>query len=319
MPGQTLSESQKKALSALVKEPRGVLFHEPMSRHTTLGAGGRAEVLVLPTAEELPDVLAFCQDSGVPRTILGNGSNVLVSDKGLPGICVIIGRSCGGFRIEGSLIHAEAGCSLERLSRSAAEAGLTGLEFAEGIPGTLGGAIYMNAGAYGGQISDVLENAKVLGSDGTMTDMPAENMELSYRSSRFQWSGEAILRTRLKLRHGAPGEIREKMALFAEKRRASQPVGSRSAGSTFKRPAPNGDETASAESRSPAWKLIQDAGLRGYRVGDAVVSEKHCGFLVNEGQASASELYQLMQEVIQKVYAASGVKLQLEVQLLGEF
>ena len=289
---------------------------EPMSRHTTFRIGGEAELFVSPSLEEAQGILAFCRKRAIPVTILGNGSNVLVGDKGIPGLVLSFGREASewewfeieeaGIRLTGMTV--QAGALLSQVANAAAEHGLTGLEFAAGIPGTIGGAMIMNAGAYGGEMKDVVKRVRVLLPDGTTEDWATEEMELSYRSSRMMKEGAIVLSVTLWLALGEKETVKRRMQELREQRIEKQPLEYPSAGSTFKRP-----------EGYFAGKLIMDAGLRGYAVGDAAVSEKHCGFVINKGEATAADVRQLMKEVSEKVEAEFGVRLEPEVRFLGEF
>lgn len=288
-----------------------ILEQEPMSAHTTFRVGGPADVLVTPDRDELSKVLAFVNENDIPHTVLGNGSNVLVSDSGLRGIVICLGEPMSSVKVEGNRITAEAGARLTAVSMAAKEASLEGLEFAAGIPGTLGGAVMMNAGAYGGQISDVIESVKYMTAAGELGEMPADKLELAYRHSVFmneEYKGAVVVEATFVLTEGDKAEIEARIKDFNGRRRDKQPLEFPSAGSTFKRP-----------EGYFAGKLIQDAGLAGYSVGGACVSEKHCGFVVNKGGATASDIYSVISDVRDKVEADSGIVLQPEVVILGEF
>lgn len=281
---------------------------EDMSRHTTFKIGGPAEVYVEPTIAEAVELIAYCRGEHIPYTIMGNGSNVLVSDAGLPGVVISFGKSAAGITVEGNRITAESGALLSQVAHAAAKAELTGLEFAAGIPGTMGGAMMMNAGAYGGEMNQVVVSADVLLADGTEETWSREQLQLSYRHSRMMEEEAIVLRAVLKLSPGNSEDIYSTMEDFRGRRQDKQPLEYPSAGSTFKRPEGHF-----------AGKLIMDAGLSGYQVGGAAVSEKHCGFVINQGQATAQDVYQLMQDVSAKVKEQFGVTLEPEVRLLGEF
>ncbi len=282
---------------------------EPMSRHTSFQVGGPAAVWAEPgTGEELAELQAFCRQHNIPCALVGRGSNLLVGDKGYPGVLIHIGERLSRCQVEGTEIWAEAGISLGALARKACGAGLSGLEFAAGIPGSLGGAVFMNAGAYGGEMKDVLTEVRILDAEGRLRWIPAEQMELGYRTSAAQSRGYGILEARLRLREGDPQAIQERMAELMAQRKAKQPLEYPSAGSTFKRP-----------EGFFAGKLIQDAGLAGYSVGGAQVSAKHCGFVINRGGATAAEIRELCRQVAERVRERFGVELELEVRCLGEF
>ncbi|WP_289050878.1 UDP-N-acetylmuramate dehydrogenase [uncultured Acidaminococcus sp.] len=283
-------------------------IHAPMAQYTTFRVGGPADILVSPNSqEEVCTLLAAIQAEQVPCTILGNGSNVLVLDKGIRGVVLKLGNALKGLVIESPRIRVEAGVLLSRLATAAADAGLTGLEFASGIPGSLGGAILMNAGAYGGEIGNLVRTVTVVDPKGQVRNLDQEQMDFRYRHSVVMEMGDIILSATLELAPDDPEAIHERIRDLTQKRITKQPLNFPSAGSTFKRP--------------PGYfaaALIDQAGLRGYRVGDAQVSEKHTGFVVNRGHATASEILQLMDDVKTRVHAMSGVWLEPEVRILGE-
>ena len=286
-----------------------ILTNEPMSRHTPFRIGGPADYFIMPgTAEELAQVIRLCREADVPFYIMGNGSNLLVGDKGYRGAVIQIFKRMNEVRVQDDCIYAQAGALLSKIAAEALKAGLGGFEFASGIPGTLGGALMMNAGAYGGEMKQVLKSAEVLDMEGNVFSLPVEEMELGYRTSIFSKKGYIVLGAEIVLQPGSPQEIREKMDDLKERRVTKQPLEYGSAGSTFKRP-----------EGSFAGKLIQEAGLRGFRVGDAQVSEKHCGFVINRGNATAAEVVRLMNEVTDRVEKNSGVRLEPEVKRIGEF
>ncbi len=285
-----------------------VRLMEPMSLHTTFRVGGPADAFVSPRGGELPRCVGLCRERGVPYAVIGNGSNLLVGDGGIRGVVIEIGREMAGASIEGDAIRAGAGASLSRLSAMAAERGLGGLEFAAGIPGTLGGAIVMNAGAYGGEMKDVVRLISVIGEDGEKEELSIEEIGPSYRSTALQGGGRIVTGASLSLSPRDPAEIRSKVEEYARRRGERQPLEYPSAGSTFKRP-----------KGFFAGKLIQDAGLSGRRVGGAQVSEKHCGFVVNRGGATAADILRLIGEVQAEVERQFGVALEPEVKMIGEF
>ena len=286
-----------------------VLVDEPMRRHTTFRIGGPADYLIRPETEEvLRKILALCAEEKLPYFILGNGSNLLVSDQGYRGVIIQIYKNFQQCVIEGNVIRAGAGILLSRLSAAAGEAGLTGLEFASGIPGTLGGAVFMNAGAYGGEMKDILSWADVLDEERKLRRLSAEELELGYRTSRVKKEGWIVTGAELKLKFGDPEKIREKIEELKAARTSKQPLEYPSAGSTFKRP-----------EGYFAGKLIMDAGLRGFRVGGAQVSEKHCGFVINTGNATAADVRELMRQIQEKVWEKYQVRLEPEVRFLGDF
>ena len=285
-----------------------VLVREPMSRHTTFRTGGPADLLVQPKAEQIAPILEICRNEEIPWTIIGNGSNLLVGDGGIRGVVLEIGKQMSDIAIEGTVITAGAGAMLSSIASRAAAAELTGMEFASGIPGSLGGAVVMNAGAYGGEMKDILQKVTVLTPEGTVQTLSVEELELSYRHSIIPEKGYLVISAVLKLQSGNADEIQSIMDDLKEKRVSKQPLEYPSAGSTFKRP-----------EGYFAGKLIQDAGLRGFRVGGAQVSEKHCGFIINRDQATSTDICQLMQQVSEIVYEKFGVRLEPEVKKIGEF
>lgn len=285
-----------------------LFMEEPMKLHTTFRVGGPADVLVMPSPEELPELVALCKQYKVPYYIIGNGSNLLVGDKGIRGVVIVMTKRMGTVVCQGETITAGAGCTLGQIAAKAAAEGLTGMEFAAGIPGTVGGAVVMNAGAYGGEMKDIVKSVLVLKESGEQKELQAEELELSYRHSCIPENHDIILRVTMQLQKGNRDEIRAKMAELREQRIEKQPLEYPSAGSTFKRP-----------EGYFAGKLIMDAGLRGYQVGGAQVAEKHCGFVINRGGATAADICRLMKEVSEKVETEFGVTLEPEVKMLGEF
>lgn len=282
---------------------------EPMSGHTTFRVGGPADYYVEPeTEEELSRVLALCRETGQEFMILGNGSNLLVGDGGYRGVMIALGRSFSEITVEENRVRAGAGAMLAAVAKQALSHALTGLEFAAGIPGTIGGAVFMNAGAYGSDMSAVLETVTVMNRDGEVLTLQADQLELGYRTSCVGREGYVVLEAVMLLQPGEEAEIRAVMEDLSQKRRTKQPLEYPSAGSTFKRP-----------TGYFAGKLIQDAGLRGFRVGGAQVSEKHCGFVINRGGATAADVMDLCHAVQQKVKEQFGVELEMEVRTLGDF
>ena len=300
-------EIGKKLLSILKEEQ--VKKDEPMKSHTTFRVGGPADYFVTPeTEEEVAKVIEVCTQENVPYYIVGNGSNLLVSDQGYEGVIIQIYKQMNRVEITENEIHAQAGALLSMIANRAMEAELTGFEFAAGIPGTLGGACVMNAGAYGGEMKDVLETVTVLTRDGDVKTLTKDELELGYRTSVIAKKDYIVLSAVIRLENGKKEEIKAVMDDLKEKRITKQPLEYPSAGSTFKRP-----------EGYFAGKLIQDAGLRGFQVGGAQVSEKHCGFVVNKDQATAADVMNLMNQVSDKVYEMSGVRLEPEVKRLGVF
>ena len=286
-----------------------VLAEEPMKKHTTFRVGGPADLFVMPSSEEeVKAAAAICDEEKVPYYIVGNGSNLLVSDKGYRGVIIQLYKEMSRIRVEDNVIYAQAGASLAKIANTALESSLTGFEFAAGIPGTIGGACVMNAGAYGGEMKDVLLEVLVMTSDGEVIVLPKEKLELGYRTSVIAKEGYIVLEAAIELRPGEQETIRTYMEELREKRTSKQPLEYPSAGSTFKRP-----------EGYFAGKLIQDAGLRGFQVGGAQVSEKHCGFVINAHEATAADIVSLMDQVSGRVREQFGVVLEPEVKKLGEF
>ena len=285
-----------------------VYQQEPMKKHTTFRVGGPADLYVCPKKQELPVILGLAKKKGLAVTVIGNGSNLLVGDKGYRGVILQIFKKMNQIRVEENKIYAGAGALLSKIAATALSESLTGFEFAAGIPGTLGGAVRMNAGAYGGEMKQVLESVEVMTADGEFLTIPVEEMGLAYRTSVVEQKNYIVLEAVISLEKGNPEKIKEVMDDLKEKRVTKQPLEYASAGSTFKRP-----------EGYFAGKLIEDAGLRGFRVGDAQVSEKHCGFVINRGNASAAEIMELMRQVEDKVEENSGVRLEAEVRRIGEF
>ncbi|MCI8949051.1 MAG: UDP-N-acetylmuramate dehydrogenase [Lachnospiraceae bacterium] len=296
------------SICSLVQEKERVRQKELMSAHTTFRIGGPAKIFVSPgSKEELKAVVALCRRKGIPWFILGNGSNLLVSDQGYEGVVIEIGKSLGSICIKGSLLEAGAGALLSQTANKALEEGLTGLEFAAGIPGTVGGAAVMNAGAYGCEMKDVLTGVRVLTGDGTIKEVAAGSLELGYRTSSILKNGWIVLGAQFSLEKGEPEKIRARIEELAKLRRLKQPLEYPSAGSTFKRP-----------EGFFAGKLIQDAGLKGFQVGGAQVSEKHSGFVINRDHATARDVITLCCQVSERVKEQFGVELELEIKCLGD-
>lgn len=290
---------------------------ELMKTHTTFRIGGAADYYVTPQAEkQIADVIAFLKKSDIKYIVIGNGSNILVSDEGFRGVVVELGDGFSDYEFlqdsqdnsDEVLVKASAGMKLTRLGNQLAANGIAGFEFATGIPGCIGGAVRMNAGAYGGEFKDILVSAKVIDDEGIIRELSADELELGYRTSIVAKSNMIVLEATLKLRKGEPDIIRNNISELAAKRRQKQPLEYPSAGSTFKRP-----------EGYFAGKLIMDAGLRGYLVGEAQVSEKHCGFVINRGNATAADVRTLMQNVADIVEEKFGVRLEPEVKMIGEF
>lgn len=286
-----------------------ILLDEPMSRHTTFRVGGPADFFVTPKAkEEVRDVIRICKEAGMPYYIIGNGSNLLVSDAGYRGVIVQIYKEMNEVKVEGDLVKAQAGALLSGIAAKALGAELSGFEFASGIPGTIGGACVMNAGAYGGEMKDVLESVTVLTGEGKIIELGRNELELGYRTSVIAKKGYIVLGAVLKLERGDGEKIKTYMDELKEKRVTKQPLEYPSAGSTFKRP-----------EGYFAGKLIQDSGLKGFTVGGAQVSEKHSGFVINKGNATAADVMELIRQVTAKVKEDTGVTMEPEVKQIGEF
>ena len=301
------SQFLNKLIQIIDKE--SVCLDEPMKAHTTFRVGGPADYFVTPkTIEEVKAIIALCKEADMPYYILGNGSNLLVGDKGYRGVMIQIYKEMAGIEVEGEVIKVQAGALLSRIGSVALEAELQGFEFAAGIPGTMGGAVVMNAGAYGGEMKDVLVDATVLTPEGEVLVLKNEELELGYRTSVIAKKDYIVLAATVKLNKGNKEAIRERMDELKVQRVTKQPLEYPSAGSTFKRP-----------EGYFAGKLIQDAGLRGFQVGGAQVSEKHCGFVINKENATAADVVELMKQVAEKVQEEFSVALEPEVKRIGEF
>ncbi len=287
----------------------GFFYNEPMSRHTSFKIGGPADLLFVPkTIEHIEDMIRLCIELDIPYYIMGNGSNLLVSDLGYRGVIIQICKNMSAYRIEGNRVYAQGGILLSSLSKHIYRAGLRGFEFASGIPGTLGGAVYMNAGAYGGEIKDVIIEAGTLTRKGEVRTLNKEALDLGYRHSSLQIHEDIVLSATLVLEQGDKKEIKALMQDLGQRRKDKQPIELPSAGSTFKRP-----------EGYYAGKLIMDAGLSGYRIGDARVSIKHCGFVVNEGQATCKDVLDLIEYIQHEVKSKFDVDLEPEVKIIGDF
>ena len=301
-------------LAALQAEDLPVSLDESLGRHTTFRIGGNADFFCVPaTVTQLTRILELCRQYQVRTYLLGNGSNTLFSDAGFGGAVICLTGLNSRFSMQAqpdgsTKVLAPAGMMLSALCNTAQKESLAGLEFAFGIPGTVGGAVYMNAGAYGGELKDVLESVRVMTPDGEVKELKTEELDLGYRHSCIPERGYIVLSARIRLEKGDPEAIRVRMDELAAKRREKQPLEYPSAGSTFKRP-----------EGYFAGKLIMDSNLRAYRVGGAQVSEKHCGFVINAGGATAEDVSTLMKNVTDIVYEKFGVKLEPEVKFLGKF
>ena len=284
-----------------------ILVQEPMKKYTTFRIGGPADILVKPeNKEQLSEILQVCQKEKIPYYILGNGSNLLVSDQGYRGVIIQLYNQFADITVNGNQITAQSGALLSRIASQALENALAGFEFAHGIPGTLGGAVVMNAGAYGGELKDAIVSCEVMTPEGKILTLSKEELELGYRTSIIQKKGYIVLEATIALEKGDVTKIQELMKDYAGRRRDKQPLDKPSAGSTFKRPTGHF-----------AGKLIMDSNLRGFRVGDAMISDKHCGFVVNAGEATAEEILQLIAEVKRIVKEKFDVELEPEIKMLG--
>lgn len=292
-----------------VLDERYIYIDEPMKKHITFRVGGNADFFVTPaTKEEVKDIIMLCKEEGMPYYILGNGSNLLVGDKGYRGVIIQIYKEMNTIEVKDEEIIVQAGALLSRVGATALEAELAGFEFAAGIPGTIGGAVVMNAGAYGGEMKDVLKSVTVLTPEGEEKVLYNEELELGYRTSIIAKKGYIVLEAVVSLEKGNREAIKARMDELKVQRTTKQPLEYPSAGSTFKRP-----------EGYFAGKLIQDAGLRGFQVGGAQVSEKHCGFVINKDNATAADVLELMNQVSAIVKEKFGVELEPEVKRLGEF
>lgn len=283
-----------------------ILLDEPLSKHTSFRIGGPADFFVTPnTTLALQQVLIYLRKEGIPFFVIGNGSNLLAHDHGYRGVILQISKNLSGLQIQGQTVIAQSGILLSKLASLIAGQNLSGFEFAAGIPGTLGGAIFMNAGAYGGEMKDVLVSVEVINEKGEQVTLSKEELALGYRTSCLQKENWIAIEAHLHLETGNGLDIRNKMKVFNERRQEKQPLALPSAGSAFKRP-----------EGYYAGKLIMDAGLRGYRIGDAAVSEKHCGFIVNLNQATCKDVIQLVEHIKQVVYEKFDVILEPELRMI---
>lgn len=303
-----ISKMVQDILSTFVPEEN---FHlqEPMNLHTTFRVGGAADCLLqVDNEEQLAKVIKYLNQIELPYFILGNGSNLLVSDQGFPGVMVQIADKMSDIIVEGQTIVAGAGAYMSKVAKAALDNGLTGLEFCSGIPGTVGGGVSMNAGAYDGEMKQVVSQVRALDTSGEILLLDNDTMEFGYRTSVLKMEPLVVTQVTFELQKGNPEAIKEKMDDFATRRREKQPLEYPSAGSTFKRPEGNF-----------AGKLIMDSGLSGFTVGGAQVSEKHCGFVINKGGATARDISELMSQVQHTVYEKYGVQLEPEVIKVGRF
>ena len=302
------TEQVYRDLSGLVRDENYIVRDALMKNYTTFRIGGPADLLIQPSSEEeLIRIAAYLRQKDISTVVLGNGSNVLVKDGGIRGVVIKIGKNMGNIRTEGEELTAEAGALLSAAALAAADGGLTGMEFAAGIPGSVGGAVFMNAGAYGGEMSQIIVSCRALMPDGALREFSKEELKLGYRTSVFSQNGGIVTSCRMKLQAGDRETIYGYMRELAGRRTEKQPLNLPSAGSTFKRP-----------EGYFAGKLIQDSGCRGLRVGGARVSQKHAGFVVNEADASAEDVIRLIRLVQMRVRDCFGVDLEPEVRIIGE-
>lgn len=286
-------------------DEKNIKTFEPMSKHTTFRIGGDADIFIMPSSlEELESIVSLMKKESYPYIVVGNGSNLLISDKGIEG-AVICTENLTSVSVDGNHIFAECGIKLSALAAEATRNSLSGLEFAAGIPGTLGGGVFMNAGAYDGEMKNVIKTVKIL-RDGDIVDLPAELCNFGYRHSIFQDTDDVILGAEMELTPANKDDISIKIQDLAARRKLKQPLEFPSAGSVFKRP-----------EGYFAGKLIEDSGLRGFQLGGAQVSEKHCGFIINRGGATASDVQNLIKHIKTSVYVRFGVKLQSEIRFIG--
>lgn len=285
-----------------------IRFNEPMKNHTSFKIGGPADLLVIPnTEEQFIDVVTFVRSNNIKYFIMGNGTNLLVKDTGIRGVVIKTAKGLGKMKIEEDLLICQSGVLLSTSSKQALKNSLSGIEFASGIPGTIGGAITMNAGAYGGEMKDVVKKVRVLDKDNNILELSNDDMNFRYRASKVVDEGLIVLSVEIKLEKEEYSKIDEKMKELTHKRVSKQPLEYPSAGSTFKRP-----------EGYYAGKLIDDSGLRGLRYGDAQVSEKHCGFVINVGQATFEHVSTLIDTVRKVVDDKFNVRLEREVKIIGD-
>lgn len=296
------------SLLNIIDDKDNIKIDEPMSKHISFKVGGPADILVKPSSEEeLSGILKLIKEENIPYLVIGNGSNLLVKDGGIRGIVIEISDNFNNFDIDGNFINIQSGALLSVVGKAALRAELKGFEFAAGIPGTLGGALAMNAGAYGGEMKHIVKSVRLMDTDGDIHEFSNEDMQFEYRKSILTREPYIVLSAVIELENGNYDEIKETMADFTQRRVTKQPLSLPSAGSTFKRPPGNF-----------AGKLIEDSGLRGLTLRGAQVSEKHCGFVVNLGNAKAKDILDLMYVVKSTVNAKYGIMLEEEVKILGE-
>jgi UDP-N-acetylmuramate dehydrogenase len=305
-----MNEFQKLVQAGLAPHIRSeCLYDAGMSEQTTFRIGGAADCFIpLARSEDVPVILEFVREAGIPSLTMGKGSNLLVSDRGIRGVVIKIDRGIDRYEVAGERIRAEAGLGLQRLAEIACDHGLSGLEFACGIPGNIGGAVYMNAGAYGGEMKDIIEWVRLIGEDGKEITCRGDEMEFGYRRSVLQRRNMIVREVSVKLQRGEQRAIKEKMKELAAQREERQPLDLPSAGSTFRRPPDN-----------YAGALIAKAGLQGCRIGGAEVSTKHAGFIVNVGGATCSDVVRLIDHIRVTVDKEFGILLEPEIKIVGEF
>ena len=296
-----------KQLLNILKEDK-IKVDEPMKKHISFKVGGPADFLVKPETEaELSEIIKFAKKENIPFLVIGNGSNLLIKDGGIRGIVIELSDNFNNYEIEGNIIKAQSGALLSILGRNALKNSLTGFEFAAGIPGTLGGALAMNAGAYGGEMKQVIKTVRLMDTEGNIFELSNEEMKFEYRRSILTTNDYIVLSAVIELQPGNADDIKATMVDYANRRTTKQPLNFPSAGSTFKRP----------EGHFAA-KLIDDCGLRGLTLRGAQVSDKHCGFVINSGEANAKDILDLMFIVKSTVNAKFGIMLEEEVKILGE-
>lgn len=283
-------------------------FNEPMKAHTTFQIGGPADVMALPTdSKQVGQLVTWCRSQGLPYLIMGQGSNLLVRDKGIRGVVIKLGQNFAAVKVEGQVITAQAGVRLAELAEKTVGFGLSGLEFAQGIPGSLGGTIYMNAGAYGGEMKDVVDEVEAIDDKGLLHTFSRGELDFGYRRSVFQSNGHIILTARIRLKKGEPGAIKARMEEFARRREEKQPLEYPSAGSVFRRPAGH-----------YVGPMVEEMGLKGCRIGGAEVSRKHAGFIINTGGATAADVLALISLIQARAQERYGIVLQPEIRIVGE-
>lgn len=303
-----ISMQSVKMLTSMLGEER-VLIDELMKNHTSFKIGGPADAMAFPqNSSELVEIIKFCVSNKIPYMIMGNGTNLLVSDNGIRGLIVKINDNMNSYNVNGDILELEAGMLISKASKLALEHSLSGLEFAEGIPGTVGGAVIMNAGAYNGEMSQVVSETDYLDDEGNIITISNEQHEYGYRTSIIQKRNGTVLKTRLLLQKGDYSKIKSQMDEFNFKRRDKQPLEWPSAGSVFKRPA-----------GFFVGKLIDDCGLRGFNIGGAQISDKHSGFIINRGNATCRDVLSLIEYIQITVERNFGVKLEPEIRIVGEF